>query len=273
MELPDLLLKAIESACSTRRQLSWKIQEGPKGTLIQLVWKSNAVNTGNASEVVGTNWSIAPANPETPACRIQQPYQKKKKNKNPSRIRRDAKRLQAYLEGKNAAKSLADVQPTSADEPLPHSLPKPISKTSARSITAEQTPTSSQHPRPATPEQQPSHLATEKVDFQQELDGADVSYEMRDGVPGLLCVKCDKHDWIPIRVLKSKYWKKFEQPEECLSDDSESGPEEEYSHEYLKNCKRLRYFKSKNGNPALSIATGRLKFPTPIAQRTRSKIT
>ena len=55
MELPDLLLKAIESACSTRRQLSWKIQEGPKGTLIQLVWKPNAVNTGNASEVVGTN--------------------------------------------------------------------------------------------------------------------------------------------------------------------------------------------------------------------------
>ena len=41
---------------------------------------------------------------------------------------------------------------------------------------------------------------------------------------------------------------------------------EEYSHEYLKNCKRLYYFKSKNGNPALSIATtGRLKFPTPIA--------
>ena len=58
-----------------------------------------------------------------------------------------------------------------------------------------------------------------------------------------------------------------------MSDDSESGPEEEYSHEYLKNCKRLRYFKSKNGNPALSITTGRLKFLTPIAHRTRSKIT
>ena len=137
MELPDLLLKAIESACSTRRQLSWKIQKGPKGTVIQLVWKPNAVNTGNASEVVGTNWSIAPANQETPACRIQQPYQKKKKS--PSRIRKDAKRLQAYLEGKNAAKpadssskaghrielsaALTDVQPTSADEPWPHSLP------------------------------------------------------------------------------------------------------------------------------------------------------
>ena len=199
----------IESACSTRRQLSWKIQEGPKRTLIQLVW----VNNGNASEVVGTNWSIAPANQETPACRIQQPYQKKKKS--PSRIQRDAKRLQAYLEGKNAAKPadssskaghrielsapLTDVQPTSADEPWPHSLPKPISKTSARSVTTEQTPTSSHDPSPATQEQQPSQL--EKVhikDFQQELDGADVSYEMRDGVPGLLCVKCDKHDRIPI---------------------------------------------------------------------------
>ena len=59
-------------------------------------------------------------------------------------------------------------------------------------------------------------------------------------------------------MLKSKYWNMFEQPEECLSDDSESGPEEEYSHEYLKNCKRLHYFKSKNGNPALSISTGHL---------------
>ena len=35
----------------------------------------------------------------------------------------------------------------------------------------------------------------------------------------------------PIRVLKSKYEKKFKQ-----SDDSRSDPEEEYSQEYLKNC-------------------------------------
>ena len=89
---------------------------------------------------------------------------------------------------------LTDVQPTSTDEPWPHSLPKPISKTSAKSVTAEQTPTSSQDPNPATQEQQPSELANEKVhimDFQQELDGEDVSYEMRDGVPGLLCVNCE----------------------------------------------------------------------------------
>ena len=65
MELPDLLLKAIESACSTHRQLSWYIQERSKGTLIQLLWKLDAVNTGNASEVVGINWSIAPANQDT----------------------------------------------------------------------------------------------------------------------------------------------------------------------------------------------------------------
>ena len=34
-----------------------------------------------------------------------------------------------------------------------------------------------------------------KVDiknFEQELDGAEVSYEMRDSVPGLLHVKCGK---------------------------------------------------------------------------------
>ena len=71
-------------------------------------------------------------------------------------------------------------------------MPQPgYATASARSVTAEQMPTIYQHPSPATLEQQPSHLATKKVrkDFQQKLDGADVSYEMRDGVPGLLCMK------------------------------------------------------------------------------------
>ena len=58
-----------------------------------------------------------------------------------------------------------------------------------------------------------------------------MSHDNTYGVPGLSRVKWDKHDWIPIWVLWSKYWNKLEQPEECLSDDSESGPEEEYSHE------------------------------------------
>ena len=45
---------------------------------------------------------------------------------------------------------------------------------------AEQMPTSSQQPSPLNPEQEPSSLATKKIDvkdFQQELNGAAVPYE------------------------------------------------------------------------------------------------
>ena len=79
--------------------------------------------------------------------------------------------------GRRNEQLLADIQPTSANEPLPHSLPKLVSKTSAIGLsTGEQTPTTSQHPSPVIPEQQPSHLATKKVDFQREL--VSVSYKM-----------------------------------------------------------------------------------------------
>ena len=40
MELPDLEAKAVISACSSGRKLSWKIQESEKMPLIQLVWKA-----------------------------------------------------------------------------------------------------------------------------------------------------------------------------------------------------------------------------------------
>ena len=67
-------------------------------------------------------------------------------------------------------------------------------------------PTSSWHPSPANPEQQPIHLTSKTVDikdFQQELDGAGVSYEMRDGVPNLLCVQWDKpHLSVKVKVLE-----------------------------------------------------------------------
>ena len=36
--LPEILKAAISSACQSGRDLSWKIQEGKKGTLIQMIW-------------------------------------------------------------------------------------------------------------------------------------------------------------------------------------------------------------------------------------------
>ena len=35
--LPELVKAAVSLACASGRMLSWKIQEGEKGTLVQLV--------------------------------------------------------------------------------------------------------------------------------------------------------------------------------------------------------------------------------------------
>ena len=51
MELPDLVAKAVISACNLARKLSWKIQESEKGTLIQLVWKAMNSFAGKESKV------------------------------------------------------------------------------------------------------------------------------------------------------------------------------------------------------------------------------
>ena len=78
-KLPELVISAIESACASGKRLSWKIQESDRGTLVQLVWKPicGFRATGCSSEKVGSNWS----------------YQKRK---SPSRLRRDAQRLQKF---------------------------------------------------------------------------------------------------------------------------------------------------------------------------------
>ncbi len=46
MVLPELVQKAIDSACTTGRYLSWKLQEREKGTLIQLLWKPDTILAG-----------------------------------------------------------------------------------------------------------------------------------------------------------------------------------------------------------------------------------
>ena len=41
-ELPELLAVCIQTALNSGRRLSWKIQESVRGTLVQLVWKSDS---------------------------------------------------------------------------------------------------------------------------------------------------------------------------------------------------------------------------------------
>ena len=90
MELPDLVTKAVISACNLGRKLSWEIQESEKGTLIQLVWK--AVNSFTGKSEVCSNWNMLP----THNC--QTIVQKPQRRNHPSRVRRNARRLKAFIE-------------------------------------------------------------------------------------------------------------------------------------------------------------------------------
>ena len=48
--LPGLLSSAISSACESGRPLSWKIQEGKRGTLIQLIWEPQPAQSERTTE-------------------------------------------------------------------------------------------------------------------------------------------------------------------------------------------------------------------------------
>ena len=105
MELPDLVAKAVISACSSGRKLSWKIQESEKGTLIQLVWKaanSFTGDTGKKTEVC-SNWNNSPV-----YSNRQSIVQKPQRNP-PSRVRRNARRLKAFIECKQTTQEYREV--------------------------------------------------------------------------------------------------------------------------------------------------------------------
>ena len=55
----------------------------------------------------------------------------------------------------------------------------------------------------------------------------DVRFEVRDDTPCLLYKEQEEEKWVPTRVLKD------------MSDDSD----EEYDLDYIRSCKRNRYFK------------------------------
>ena len=94
--LPELLKTALTSACNSGRSLSWKLQESVRGTFIQLVWKHEPETSPDCGKPtgVGSNWkrSVVPKDPGKPA---------RKKRISPSKARRNASRLQAFLVKKN----------------------------------------------------------------------------------------------------------------------------------------------------------------------------
>ena len=99
-ELPELVQAGISSALASNKHLSWKIRENAKGTLIQLVWKSDSV--GN-SGLMGSKWNSS--TPHSAALASSSNLNKskcpRKKRNPPSRQRRNALRLARFLESKN----------------------------------------------------------------------------------------------------------------------------------------------------------------------------
>ena len=83
------------------------------------------------------------------------------------------------------------------------------------------------------------------TDLQEVLEGADnIFYEAKEDIPGVRFQKHGKENWVPVRAALDSIHK----------DDIH----------YLKGCKSVRFFRSADGTPSLSLHRGKCRFPTPI---------
>ena len=90
------------------------------------------------------------------------------------------------------------------------------------------------------------------TDLQEVLEGADnIFYEAKEDIPGVRFQKHGKENWVPVRAALDSIHK----------DDIH----------YLKGCRSVRFFRSADGTPSLSLHRGKCRFPTPIALRTRAR--
>ena len=109
-------MKDISSACHSDRQLSWKIQESAKGTLIQLVWKPalTVVPRQRKADMVGSNWNTNAQLSFSMAQSAENVFasRSEKKRRNPHR---SAKRLAEFLDKKQLATDNSD--PSSSGDP------------------------------------------------------------------------------------------------------------------------------------------------------------
>ena len=105
--LPELVKATVSLACASGRTLSWKIQEGEKGTMVQLVWsgKQEGKQEGKKEERWSgkqeVRWSEKqeerPSASGLVGCFVR-------RRVSPSRARRNARRRQAFLEKQAAQK-------------------------------------------------------------------------------------------------------------------------------------------------------------------------
>ena len=107
----------LQNACKSGRTLSWKLEENTKGTLIQLVWKHPqdicAELKVHTSGPVGSNLNNSKVVAGIPAA-AGQPRKRSRRN-NPSRLCRNARRLQHFLRRKSSSGN--NPQPALTDSP------------------------------------------------------------------------------------------------------------------------------------------------------------
>ena len=110
--LPEVVKAAITAAFNSGRTLSWKVQEDGRGTLIQLVWKPVCADTK-----VCSNWNTRKRCTDlTTSGKL---VSSKPKKLTPSHARRNARRLQAFLERKQSAQPVSERMDQNELQPAP----------------------------------------------------------------------------------------------------------------------------------------------------------
>ena len=203
-QLPRLVQEAISSACHSDRQLSWKIQESAKGTLIQLVWKPalTVVPRQRKADMVGSNWNTMAQSAEN----VFASRSEKKRWNPPSRQRRSAKRLAEFLDKK---KQLAadNSDPSSSGDPAACGGNPTLAVSNRAVSTAAETSSADK----AGTVEDPQVLATPGTSLALELSGCkQIEFEVRDDSPGLQYTAPDNTTkWTPVVVNRDGHESEF----------------------------------------------------------------
>jgi hypothetical protein len=252
-ELPELLSSAISSACKSGRPLSGKIQEGKKGTLIQLIWSQpdgaaiddKAVKVGSKQKSAGP--SIASGT--TAGVRRKRRYP-------PSKARRNAKRLQEFLEKKR--QKVLDFAAQSPRSPVTQPVVQEEHETQPPQLA---------HKVLVSPVSQVDIVDTELRDliFGDKVDCVG-EFGVRDEVPGMdLEMVSGDSLWTPLRVLRPQ------QQSPVVSGKDEC--EVDLTVSELQDLDSIVFEgREVDSAPGLILRKGCLQVWTPIARRTRSRL-
>ena len=258
MQLPEIVAKSIDLALKSDRKLSWKVQDSEKGTLIQLVWKSNASDAQRPCEKsqVCSKWKepIRTGNP-VPRSLVT------KVEETPSRKWRDARCMNAFLDRKstvNPGVNIAEMSDsigaksnqcddTVREEDVPWVPAETQFAAMHESVRSdclsgpqdtEQVPAGTDSLSQSL--QDPAQKQREIHDggvaaLKHQLEGGEgISFRFRDNLPGLLYTVNGKENWTAVRVLKPRFWMDSKATASGFDDS-----EDEYDVNFCSTARRL----------------------------------